>query len=67
MDKENIINNSGIDSKNCMNKSKNQLKELADSLNITYTVKSTKQQLCSLIFGDKFSCPKKVVLTMLIN
>ena len=59
MNKENIINNSGINSKNCMNKSKTELKELADSLNIIYNVKTTKEQLCSSIFGDKFSTPKR--------
>ena len=59
MDKENILNNSGINPKNCMNKSKTELKKLADSLNIPYNVKTTKEQLCSIIFGEKFECPKK--------
>ena len=59
MDKETIIKNSSITPKNCMNKSKTELIELANSLNITYTLKATKEQLCSLIFGDTFSCPKR--------
>ena len=59
MDKDLLIETSGITAKNCMSKSKTQLQELAKSLNISYTLKSTKEQLCSLIFGNKFSCPKK--------
>ena len=54
-----LIDETGINHKNCMNKSKTELKQLADSLKISYTAKSTKEQLCSLIFGDEFSCPKK--------
>ena len=59
MDKELIIKDSGINPKNCMSKSKTQLQDLAKSLDITYTSKNTKEQLCFLIFENKFSCPKK--------
>ena len=58
-DRENIIRKSGITSQNCMNRTKNDLKTLASSLNLKFNSNTTKEQLCSSIFGNNFSCPSK--------